>query len=104
MLAAFGLHHASNDVLMSIVVFAIVASIITGWATDSVMGSNGFGVIGNAILSFFGAFVGIWTLGVWLQNRPMQGEVIINVILFGAGGAMTMLIALAFIRKALQRA
>lgn len=104
MLAAFGLQHASMDMLLSIVLFAVVASIITGWATDAVMNDAGFGVIGNSILSLLGALIGVWTLATWLHMTPLGGSNFINVILFGAGGAMVTIIALAFVRKMIQRA
>lgn len=103
MLETFGLQHATTDILLAIAAFAVVASIVHGWAVDSVLGDAGFGVIGNTILSMFGGFVGIWTWAVFLRQRPLFGHDIANVIMFGVAGAMILLIALAFVRRALAR-
>lgn len=103
MLDAFGLQHATTDVLLAIAAFALVASIIHGWAVDSVLGDAGFGVIGNTILSLFGGTIGVWTWAVYLRQRPVFGHDLVNVIMFGAAGAMILLIALAFVRRALAR-
>lgn len=103
MLEAFGLQHATTDILLAIAAFAVVASIIHGWAVDSVLGDAGFGVIGNTILSLFGGAVGIWAWAVFLRQRPLFGHDIANVIMFGVAGAMILLIALAFVRRALAR-
>lgn len=103
MLAALGLQHATTDILLTIAVFAAVASLVHGWAVDSVLGDAGFGVIGNTILSLFGGTVGIWTWAVFLRQQPLMGHDLANVIMFGVAGAMLLLIALAFVRRALAR-
>lgn len=98
---AFGIANMTSDVLMTAAAFAVVASIVHGWAVDTVIGEAGFGIIGNTILSLFGGLMGAWTWAVFLQQKQIFGSDVINVIMFGAAGAMIFLISLAFVRKAL---
>jgi uncharacterized membrane protein YeaQ/YmgE (transglycosylase-associated protein family) len=99
MLAIFGLQHASNDLILAVLAFAAVTSILCGWATDAVLGEAGFGVIGNAILSFLGGFIGCWFWAAFLRTGPVLGLDFISLSMFGAAGAMTVLIMVAAVCK-----
>lgn len=103
MLAAIGLQHATNETLLTVAVFVALASVVHGWAVDSVLGDAGFGVIGNTILSLFGGTISIWTWAVFLRQQPLTGHDMASVVMFGVAGAMLVLITLAFVRRALAR-
>lgn len=103
MLETLGLQHLSSDAIYTALAFAVVASIVHGWAVDSVIGDAGFGMIGNSILSLFGGLIGAWTWVVFLHQKPFFGSDVVNVLMFGVAGAMVLLIALAFVRKALAQ-
>jgi uncharacterized membrane protein YeaQ/YmgE (transglycosylase-associated protein family) len=101
MVGNIGLPTLPSEVFMTAGAFALLASIIHGWAVDTVIGEAGFGLIGNTILSLFGGIIGAWTWAVFLHQKPLFGADVINVIMFGVAGAMIFLISLAFVRKAM---
>jgi uncharacterized membrane protein YeaQ/YmgE (transglycosylase-associated protein family) len=101
MIGNIGLPTLPNEVFVTVGAFALLASLIHGWAVDTVIGEAGFGLVGNTILSLLGGMIGVWTWAVFLNQKPLFSTDVINVIMFGVAGAMIFLISLAFVRKAM---
>lgn len=82
-----------------IVAFAFVctAAFICGWIADRIMATAGFGVIGNWLLLFVGASVGLYTYNLYGYTLTHNGVYTIGIA--GMGGTV-MLMVLATIKSA----
>jgi uncharacterized membrane protein YeaQ/YmgE (transglycosylase-associated protein family) len=95
-----GLAHLSFNEQLLVLLVAICASLAVGWVMDLIMDRIGFGLFGNAIITFIGILVGIWIYNTYLGSmvRPdltkAMGVIIASVMLH--------LVVLSVLRRALR--
>ncbi len=97
MLALIGLDNMAPDSLAVIGVVALLAAILVGFLSHSLMGESGFGVIGNAVLSVLAvaAAVAVWRLYL----TPFAPGNMLALIAFAAACVAVTLLGLAFVKR-----
>lgn len=73
----------------------IVLGLIAGWLASLLMGSGGYGLIGNIVIGVIGAFVGGW-LGSQLLGIDVTGINFSSIALSVVGAAIVIAISRAF--------
>jgi uncharacterized membrane protein YeaQ/YmgE (transglycosylase-associated protein family) len=54
-----GLSHLSNSEYWTLVLIAVIISLMVGYITDMIMNRHGFGVFGNSFICMLGIVVGL---------------------------------------------
>lgn len=101
MLRSLGFGFVSSEAITWAVMAIAFVSLLAAWIVDSIMHDSAFGIIGNALLIFFGsigALVG-WNLYV---SPIVNTEVAITLLVCVGGGFGTVLV-LAILRRMLAR-
>ncbi|MBB4303599.1 putative membrane protein YeiH [Rhodobium orientis] len=96
----------SSGDFITLMILLFVASVAIGWITDSILGSLGFGMIGNAVLSFAGASAAIFLLDKaivrhWLPIR-IQADSIPLWIGAASAGALAMILLPLLLRRVIR--
>jgi uncharacterized membrane protein YeaQ/YmgE (transglycosylase-associated protein family) len=99
MLHALGFGHVSNDLALAMTIVAVIAATFMGWICDAVMRDSGFGVIGNAVLSFLGGAATIVAWNAYFQ--PLTASQPVHVVVAAAAASITLLMLCAFLRRLL---
>jgi len=82
--------------ITSLIVFLIIGG-VAGWLAGLIVKGYGFGLIGNVIVGVVGAFFGSWLLGLF---GIFSGGGILGTLVGATLGAVVLLFALRFIRRA----
>ena len=69
----------------------IVLGLIAGWVASRLMGSGGYGLIGDVIIGILGAFVGGW-LGSMLLGIDVTGLNFTSILLSVVGAVVVIAI------------
>ena len=59
MLVALGFGAVSYEVVWAVVLSLLALAILVGWSSDFILGDLGFGLFGNSMVAFAGAFAGL---------------------------------------------
>lgn len=104
MLAFLGLQSTAPEMLFFTAALVFTASFAFGWATDIVMGENGFGLVANALIGTIGAIIGtrIWFAGI--RPGALGGRELIAAFMCAPTAGALLLFAAALLKKALARA
>lgn len=78
----------------------IVLGAIAGFLAGKILKGRGFGLVGNIIIGIAGSFVGGWLAGVLGIVGAQASGINIPSILTAVGGAIVLLLAISFIKKA----
>ena len=78
----------------------IVLGAIAGFLAGKIIKGGGFGLVGNIIIGIAGSFVGGWLAGVLGIAGAQATGINIPSILTAVGGAVVLLLAISFIKKA----
>jgi uncharacterized membrane protein YeaQ/YmgE (transglycosylase-associated protein family) len=74
----------------------IVVGLIAGWLAGKVMGSGGYGLIGDIIIGVLGGLLGGWIATTFLHIGGMSG-INLESILVAFAGAVVLLIGLRLV-------
>ncbi len=99
LLLMLGLHSLSLDQLFLLASTFVICAGLLGWMSDLVLGENGFGVIGNAVVIVASSLGGVlvWRrYGVPLDIGPGQ-----TMALVAALSSLTALIGCGLLRRAI---
>ncbi len=95
-----GLDFLDSNTFTGIMIMMIVGAAAVGWISDAIMGSSGYGVIGNAVLTLVGAFTG---LAGWRHFvGPMLPRDMPYIMSAAGGGALAILLLLALFKRAVR--
>lgn len=92
-----GFDQLSSDAFFALISLAFFLAVLTGWVTDAIMRDNGFGVIGNGLLSLVGGFAGLAAWNRFIASPDVQD--IILILVFSTGCAIFLLLLLAIARR-----
>jgi len=100
MVRLIGLDFLPQDALIITLILMVVVAVIAGWISDAVMADVGYGVIGNAVLTLVGAFVGLaaWTHGVGPVRPAYIGWIAVST----GGGSLAFLLLFALFKRAVM--
>jgi uncharacterized membrane protein YeaQ/YmgE (transglycosylase-associated protein family) len=62
----------------------LVIGLAAGWLAGKIMGSGGFGTIGDMVIGVIGAFIGQWLFGLWGISAGDNIPAMIGIALVGA--------------------
>ena len=101
MLSLLGLNGISTGDLLVIFGMLVIVGAINGWIADQIMGQMGFGIIGNAILTFTGSVTGIifWNMNMG-SLRIQDASISIGV---ASASALIILLLVALFKRAVLR-
>jgi uncharacterized membrane protein YeaQ/YmgE (transglycosylase-associated protein family) len=99
MLQTLGFGYVSNDLALAMTIVAVIAATFMGWICDAVMRDTGFGVIGNAALSFLGGGAAVVLWNAYLQ--PLTASQPVHVVIAAAAASITLLMFCAVLRRML---
>jgi len=95
-----GLDYLDTSTFTGIMIMMVVAGVVAGWISDAIMGSSGYGMIGNSCLTLLGAFTG---LAGW---RHFIGPILprdTTYIMATAGGcALAILVLFSLFKRAVR--
>ena len=96
----------SSGDYITIAILLFVASVAVGWITDSILGGLAFGMAGNAVLSFAGAWGAIFLLDRaivrhWLPFR-IHADSIPLWIGAASAGALAMILVPLLLRRVIR--
>jgi uncharacterized membrane protein YeaQ/YmgE (transglycosylase-associated protein family) len=78
----------------SLLIFLLIGA-VAGWLAGQIMGSGGFGLIGDIIVGVIGAFIGGWLFGLLgIGVGGLIGQIICATI-----GAIVLIVILRAIRR-----
>jgi uncharacterized membrane protein YeaQ/YmgE (transglycosylase-associated protein family) len=78
----------------ALLIFLLIGA-IAGWLAGQIMGSGGFGLIGDIIVGVIGAFIGGWLFGLLgIGVGGLIGQIICATI-----GAIVLIVILRAIRR-----
>jgi uncharacterized membrane protein YeaQ/YmgE (transglycosylase-associated protein family) len=80
----------------------IVVGLIAGWLAGKVMGSGGYGLIGDIIVGVLGGLLGGWIATTFLHIGGMSG-INLESILVAFAGAVVLLIGLRLVSGGRRR-
>jgi uncharacterized membrane protein YeaQ/YmgE (transglycosylase-associated protein family) len=100
MFALAGLGHLSDKEIWLIAIIVMCGSFLIGWAFDSIMGRQGFGLIGNSLLAAFAVWVGAWTYNRYFGSFRSPDMKIVLAVIFGS--VVLHLLVLNFLRRFLR--
>ena len=87
MIKLVGLGHLSDKEIYLLLLVAVCASFLVGWVMEMIMGRIGFGIFGNAIVTFLGICVGLFVYNRYYGRLTspdvmmVMGFVIVSVML-----------------------
>lgn len=81
--------------LESLIIFVVIGA-IAGWLAGQIMGSGGFGLVGDIVVGVIGAFIGGWLFGV--LHIALGG--LIGMIICATIGAIILIAVLRAIKRA----
>ena len=78
----------------ALLIFLLIGA-VAGWLAGQIMGSGGFGLIGDIIVGVIGAFIGGWLFGLLgIGVGGLIGQIICATI-----GAIVLIVILRAIRR-----
>ena len=81
--------------LTSLLLFLLIG-LVAGWLASRIMGSGGYGLVGDLIIGVIGAFLGGWLFS--LLHISLGG--ILGSLVTAVAGALVLLWVLRLIRRA----
>ncbi len=100
MLSFIGLDFLPQETLVGLLIMTVVAAVAVGWISDAIMGSSGYGVVGNGFLTLIGAFTG---LAGWRQSAgPLLPRQMPWIIAAAGFGALAILMLFALFKRAVR--
>jgi hypothetical protein len=95
-----GLGHLSSNEQFLLLLVAVCVSLGIGWVMDMIMERIGFGMIGNAGISIFAIFAGLYAYNTYYGR--MSSPDIMVVIAFVVTSVMMHLVVLSILRRVLK--
>ncbi len=92
-----GLSHLSDSEYWTLVLIAVILSLVVGYVTDMIMGRLGWGVFGNSFICMMGIVVGLFTYNRYYGR--MTSPDITMVSGFAIASVMLHLVALTIIKR-----
>ncbi len=100
MLKLIGLAHLSDKEIYLVALIAICCCFAVGWIMDMIMERAGFGILGNAVVSLFGVFVGLYAYSNYYGS--MTSPQLQFLFAFIIASVMLHLVGLSVIRRVLR--
>ncbi len=95
-----GLDFLDSSTFTGIMIMMVIAAVAAGWITDAIMGSSGYGVIGNAVMTLVGAFTG---LAGWRHLvGPMTQRDTPYIMAIAGTAALAVLLLVALFKRAVS--
>jgi uncharacterized membrane protein YeaQ/YmgE (transglycosylase-associated protein family) len=84
-----------RQMIESLIIFLLIGA-VAGWLAGQIMGSGGFGLVGDVIVGVIGAVIGGWLFGV----LGIAAGGIIGAIICATVGAIILIVILRAIKRA----
>ncbi len=78
------------EVFYGLIVACVIGCFFVGHAMDGVMGSTGFGVLGNMLILITGLFIGMFVADI-TGLRVARPEILIGAAMVGSFGSLLVL-------------